>query len=131
MLPSSVEPLYFGRKAEYDAIQKNLPRVKPSEVKASIRLLAACQDKQEANCDDDSGFFTYALLEVWDDGNFAGSNYDDFFAAVTERLDYWTGDSQTRAAGGDNAEERHLQTPNQLLEGARNTEFDAQKPFTI
>ncbi len=49
MLPSSVEPLYFGRKAEYDSIQKNLPQVKPSDVKASIRLLAACQDKQEVN----------------------------------------------------------------------------------
>ena len=131
MLPSSVEPLYFGRKAEYDAIQKNLPRVKPSDVKASIRLLAACQDNQEANCDENSGFFTYSLLEVWDDGNFAGANYDEFFTALTERLDYWTGDSETRAAGGDNAEERHLQTPNHLLEGARDPEFDSQKPFTI
>ena len=128
MPPESVRPLYIARKKEYDDIQRDLRKVQPGDVKASIRLLAACKDKQEANSGPMNGYFTAAVLGVWNDGEFKGT-YDDFFDAVTESLDKATGDSQRRAAGG--ADETTLQTPNHFLEGARDPSFDAQRPFQI
>ena len=129
MPPDSVAPLYRARKDLYDGLQAK-PKVQEGDVKASIRLLAACQDYQEASCDAFMGYFTNAVLRVWDDGAFEG-NYDDFFDAVTKRLDQVTGDSQTRAAGGEAVDETALQTPNHFHEGVRDPDFDRQRPFTI
>jgi len=129
--PESVAPLYRARKKLYDSIQEKTPQVKDGDVKASIRLLAACKDYQEANCDAFNGYFTNAILRVWDDGKFEGKNYDDFFAAVTKDLEKMTGDSEKRAAAGDSVDETELQTPNHFLEGVRDPEFDKQRPFTI
>ena len=129
MPPESVRPLYIARRKEYDQIQEDTPKVQPGDVKASIRLLAACQDNQEANSGPFNGFFTRAVLDVWNDGKFEG-NYDDFFDAVTKELDAVTGDSQKRAAG-ENVDESALQTPNQFLEGQPDAAFARQTPFSI
>lgn len=129
MPPESVRPIYMARKDEYEQIQKETPRVEPGDVKASIRLLAACKDQQEANSGPFNGFFTRAVLDAWNDGKFEG-DYDAFFETVTRELDRATGDSETRAAGGP-VDESLLQTPNHFLEGVINPEFDRQRPFTI
>lgn len=130
MPPDSVKPIYLARKKEYDKIQKETKQIKAADIKASIRLLAACQDEQEANSGPFNGYFTAAVLSVWDDGNFEG-DYTDFFEAVTKELDWMTGDSETRAAGGPDADERNLQTPNEYLQGKKSAKFTKQKPFTI
>ena len=130
MPPDSVRPIYMARKKDYDKIQKDTRQVKARDIKANIRLLAACQDEQEANSGPFNGYFTGAVLTVWDEGKFDG-DYTDFFDAVTKELDWMTGDSETRAAGGADADERNLQTPNEYLQGKKSAKFTKQKPFSI
>ena len=101
MPPESVRPIYVARRKEYDRIQDETPQVKEDEVQASILLLAACQDQQEADGNAFHGFFTQAVLDTWDNGKFEGS-YGDFFAAVKQELDrIGRSASKARAAAGE------------------------------
>lgn len=130
MPPASVRPIYVARKDDYDRIQERTPKVAPGGVKASIRLLAACKDQQEADGNAFNGYFTRAVIDVWDNDKFGG-NYADFYEAVTQELDRVTGDSQKRAGAGGSIDESKLQTPNHFLEGVEDPEFAKQTPFSI
>lgn len=130
MPPESVRPIYVARKADYDRIQDETPQVKEEDVKASIRLLAACKDKQEADGDAFHGFFTQAVLDVWNDDKFEGS-YDEFFEAIRQELNRVSGAPSDPRAAGDDVDESEFQTPNHYLQGIKNPDFDKQTPFQI
>ena len=131
MPPESVRPIYVARRKEYDRIQDETPQVKEDEVQASILLLAACQDQQEADGNAFHGFFTQAVLDTWDNGNFEGS-YGDFFAAVKRELDrIGRSASKARAAAGETVDESEFQVPNRFRIGVKDGAFDKQRPFQI
>ena len=131
MPPESVRPIYVARRKEYDRIQDETPQVKEDEVQASILLLAACQDEQEADGNAFHGFFTQAVLDTWDNGKFEGG-YDDFFAAVQQELDrVGRSASKARAAAGETVDESEFQVPNRFRIGSKDATFDKQRPFEI
>tara|TARA_Y100000782_G_scaffold115609_2_gene161662 strand:- start:8175 stop:8948 length:774 start_codon:yes stop_codon:yes gene_type:complete len=82
-----------------------------SPVKASVKLLAAAEEDNLAWNDDKHGMFTNALLNIWNNGLFAG-NYIDFYTAIRKRLP-----------------EKY--PPAQMDLGAPNAAFNQQKPFQI
>lgn len=55
------------------------------DVKASVLLLAACNDDQKTAEDGEHGLFTKELLKVWNDGAFDGSHNDLFVALKRTR----------------------------------------------
>lgn len=55
------------------------------DVKASVLLLAACNDDQKTAEDGEHGLFTKELLKVWNDGAFDGSHNDLFIALKRTR----------------------------------------------
>jgi len=128
--PESVRPIYVARKKDYDRIQKEIPKIQPEDVQASIRLLSACQDKQEADGDAFNGFFTRAVVDIWDDGAFQG-NYDEFYSAIKQELESVAGASSEPRAAGEAVDESELQTPNYSVEGATDPDFGKQTPFSI
>lgn len=131
MPPESVRPIYVARRADYDRIQDETPQVNEEDVQASILLLAACQDQQEADGDAFHGFFTQAVLDVWDNGKFEG-NYEDFFAKIDQELKrVGRSASKARAAAGETVDESKFQAPNHFRIGAENPAFDSQVPFQI
>ncbi len=131
MPPESVRPIYVARRKEYDRIQDETPQVDEDKVKASILLLAACQDEQEADGNAFHGFFTQAVLDTWDGGNFEGS-YKEFFKAVKSELDrVGRSQSKARAAAGEEVDESEFQVPNRYRIGAKDADFDEQQAFQI
>lgn len=76
----------------------------------TIKLFAACQDLQLAYDGATNGLFTSKLLQVWNNGSFAG-NYLSFFYAVSSQMPPY-------------------QTPNYISIGKVNAVFDNQIPFT-
>lgn len=103
---------YLSNKAFYDNIREALPERNESDLEASIKLLAACQDNQLADDDDFNSVYTSALKKIWQQGNFKG-NYQQFQDALLARF------SNTK------------QTPNYEQLGKPNPKYDNQKPFTI
>lgn len=130
MPPESVRPIYIARRKEYDQIQDDIPQTRPENVKAVIRLISACKDKQEADGDSFNGFFTRAVMDIWNDGRFSGT-YDDFYAEIKKELERLAGGSSESRAAGEIVDESELQTPNYTLEGAKNLDFGREKPFSI
>ena len=131
MPPESVRPIYVARRADYDRIQDETPQVKEDEVRASILLLAACQDTQQADGDAFHGFFTQAVLDTWDSGKFEGS-YREFFAAVGNELDrVGRSKSKARMAAGEPPDDSEFQVPNHFRIGAEDSAFDQQQAFQI
>lgn len=95
--------------AESKAFYDTVLAASPQTINATQLFLSACKDDQKAADGSPNGAFTAKLLEVWDNGNFAG-NYKEFMAKI--------------AAGfGPN------QTPTLTQLGA--PDFSWQKPFTI
>jgi len=83
--------------------------------KASIMLISACQDWQTTHdgpSENDNSVFTKALIDVWDNGNFAG-NYVKFHEAIANNL---------KTTG---------RIPNRYVTGNPNADFELQKPFTM
>jgi len=77
---------YRDASRSYSAIKESVmmsPLTSP--VKASVLNLGACKDTQFATDGSDNGAFTGALLEVWNDGRFAG-DYRAFRAAIEARI---------------------------------------------
>ena len=118
--------MYRARKPLYDKIQANVKNAKP---KASVLLLSACQDNQEASDGVFNGKFTAALKDVWGDG-FTGS-YVEFHAAIKAvlqtEMDFVLKD---RAAGGSSALPVP-QDPNFYATGVKSEDFMAERPFSI
>ncbi|MFW5641536.1 MAG: D-Ala-D-Ala carboxypeptidase family metallohydrolase [Roseicyclus sp.] len=83
---------YRDASRSYSAIRESVmmsPLTSP--VKASVLNLGACKDTQYAIDGPENGAFTGALLEIWNDGRFAG-DYRAFRAAIEARIG---SDSQT------------------------------------
>lgn len=78
------------------------------EVRASVLLLAACEEHQTTPTNATHGLFTQALLDVWRDGAFARS-HGDLFRALKQRRDKTT----------------------EFRVGPRDLAFEAGRPFTI
>lgn len=101
---------YRTNRKFYDDVQKTLPNP-PKEVKASVRLIAGCQDKQLALDGPFNGLFTSNLLRAWEDGKFNG-NYEQFYKTIR-------GTMPSR------------QQPNHYFFGPEHSAFDAEEPFTV
>ena len=87
----------------------------PGPLQADLLTLGACQDRELAGDGEDNGVFTRALLDVWDNGAFAGPDYNDFIRKIAEKV--------------------RLQTSSQQNPVLRplivNQDFVRQRPFTI
>jgi caspase domain-containing protein len=104
---------FEGSRDFYKDLREVIPsRETAPPVTASVLLLAACSDIQDAADGDPHGAFTQALLNVWDSGNFTG-NYNDFLREIGENL---IGIPQT---------------PGLTPVGTTDPEFIAQRPFFI
>ncbi len=94
----------------YEDLLSNLPSGDEAIIKASVLLLAACEDGEETADDYPHGVFTKALLEIWNDGSFTG-NYEEFKTEIGNKL---AGRPQTpmlTPVGQPNAEFRFEQRP--------------------
>lgn len=96
---------------------KNAQRTDLAAVKASVKLISACQDNQEAHelnasgVDGRHGRFTLSLIQIWDGGNFKG-DYIEFHRRLVSI-------------------HPGCQTPNLYNTGQQNPKFDKQIPFMI
>ena len=126
----SVYQIYKAREDFYNDIQDRIKAEGPKEVRASIRLLSACQDNQEATGGEENGAFTAAVKRAWNDGKFTGT-YVQFFEAVKEELRAaFKAEGEARGSVESSADEEY-QVPNYFAEGADDQDFDRQRPFSI
>lgn len=110
-MPDKVAARTFRSNRElYLGIAESLLDGSP-EPKASIRLLAGCQDDQFASDGPFNGLFTGVLIEVWQKGAFEG-DYRDFFKELRRRMP-------------------KSQRPNHVLLGEPDRGYDRQRPFEI
>jgi hypothetical protein len=82
-----------------------------TEIKATVRLFAACMDNQYASDGEANGLFTGTILKVWDKGKFMG-NYRKFYKAIVECM----------PAG---------QSPQHRISGIADKMWDEMKPFSL
>jgi hypothetical protein len=104
------ERTYRNHQRLYDEIQKNTPVGDRTAIESSVILISGCQDNQLSLDGIQNGLFTGTLLQVWDNGNFAGG-YSQFHQAIKRRMP-------------------PVQTPNLFIVGAQSASFEASKPFT-
>lgn len=81
--------VYIANQAMYDQQQTDADPAARTTMKASVLLLAACQDLQDAKGGAVHGNFTSALLSVWNGGKYvdvAKPSYRDFIARIGQRL---------------------------------------------
>ena len=121
--------VYYARWEFYDDIQNNVRRVEPEDFKASIRLISACQDDQEAADGLRNGKFTGVVKKIWRNGRFNGG-FREFHDAISNNLkkEYAR---KLKGRSEKEIEELHIQTPNYNAQGAENDEIDHQPPFSI
>jgi hypothetical protein len=108
--------IYLAHQPSYDEQQTAATREAADSVRASVLLLAACQDLQEARDGAVHGKFTAAMLGVWNGGKYLQSNpasYRDFLAKVS-------------AALADPS-----QIPNLFEAGAPDPTFAGRQPFVL
>ena len=115
------EEVYLRNKGFYSDLEKfyGVKEERDDNIKASIKLFAACQDPQVSYTMTfaKNSIFTEKIKEVWDDGRFTG-NYSEFFEKIKDEvlaLDFLP----------------TVQTPNLFSVGTENEEFDSGKPFEI
>jgi hypothetical protein len=82
-----------------------------SQLKATVRLLSACEEDQFAIGGNENTKFTKHLLEVWGKGSFKG-NHHTFWQKIA--------DSKTFS-----------DSPQHIVLGPENSGFSASRPFTI
>jgi hypothetical protein len=96
----------------YDPILKKSDLAKAQKaIRASVILFSGCQDNQCSIDGDFNGLFTGTMFRVWNQGKFLGT-YRKFHKTIVQRMP-------------------PDQTPNYFPAGKVDTEFAAQKPFTI
>ncbi|MEP5611109.1 MAG: caspase family protein, partial [Cyclobacteriaceae bacterium] len=86
-------------------------RKKAIEIKASVKLISACEEHKKAYEDSKGGEFTKTLLRVWDEGRFRG-NYDEFHKRINKKI-------------------KKSQRPQLVPLGPVLSDFDNCKPFKI
>jgi metacaspase-1 len=95
----------------YRRLQKENPQVDRQEIAASVILISGCQDNQLSMDGNVNGFFTQALLEVWQKGKFKGT-YRQFRREIQILMPPY-------------------QSPHFYMVGTPNPDFENQTPFTI
>lgn len=121
--------IWKAREPFYNEIQDRVKAEGPREVKASILLLSACQDHQEATGGEENGAFTGALRKAWKDGTFEG-DYQQFYDAIAAELKARF-ESEGDERGSVESDEWEVQVPNMTAEGADRSRFDGDRPFSI
>ena len=120
LLPMNIaKEVYWNNDEFYSDVEALIDVEKTKNIKASIKLMAACQDPQVSYTMTFSknSIFTEQLLKVWDEGEFVGS-YDELFSVIKERvesMDFLP----------------TVQTPNLYNVGKEDPSFNTQKPFQI
>lgn len=104
---------YKAHQAMYDGIQKDNPQGDRVAVGASVILISACQDEQEAWSGYPLSLFTEKLLEVWNGGKYRGG-HPNFRNAIAKLITL-----------------EDEQYPNYNTTGVPNPIFVRQPPFTI
>jgi len=111
-LPLDVEErVYREHEQMYDEIQASHKTREEADVRASLQLISGCQDNQLSLDGTKNGMFTGRLLETWDEGKFEGG-YRAFWKDISKRMPA-------------------TQSPNYFRVGARNPDFERQKPLTV
>ena len=112
--------VYFAHKGFYQKVKSKAMESKEKEVKASVKLIAGCQDVESSYIfpDDENSLLTKELNRVWDAGQFIGTT-SEFFEQVKEGV-------KTIAL-----ENRVFQEPNLYDIGKENKAFNEQKPFGV
>jgi metacaspase-1 len=114
VLPTDDAIRAYQRNARrYEEIQASGVRSDRVDIRATVLLLAACQDNQTAGDGREHGIFTAALLTAWNQGKFRGS-YKSFFSEIVNLLRLTP-----------------TQSPNYQLIGVSNAVFEAMQPFSI
>jgi len=126
----SVYQIYKARESFYNEIQDRIKAEGEKEVKASIRLLSACQDDQEASGGEENGAFTAALKRAWNGGAFSG-DYRQFHDAIKAELSAAFETSEEARGSVESGGDDDIQVPNYSAEGADDPAFDQQRPFSI
>ncbi len=106
--------LHYAKQNFYNEIFEEMKQYRDREIKASIKLISASQDSENAYDGydvDDNSFFMTALKSVWDRGSFLGS-YRKFKKEILKKT-------------------APYQTPNLLNRGKKDQNFDRQNPFQI
>jgi len=112
MPPAIALRTYQANQALYDPILRDAElREGADKVKASVLLISGCQDNQLSADGTFNGLFTGTLKQVWNGGTFKGG-YRTFRRKIVNRMP-------------------PDQTPNYFTVGARNAQFEGQKPFSI
>jgi hypothetical protein len=116
---SVAKNVYYSNKSFYEKIEKKFLNKKPKKIRASIKLMAACQDPEVSYTIPfaRNSIFTEKLLKVWNNGQFVGT-YNDFFETIKEEVSSLEFLPTT-------------QTPNLYNVGRESEDFDEQKPFQI
>lgn len=110
---SAAAATFNSNRSFYTEIQDNLPSPRP-EIKASVRLLAGCQEDELSYGSDEIGRFTWAINDLIKDGDYNGT-YKDFHREIVDTL--------KRPAKN--------QTPGHATIGRSSPEFDNQPPLKI
>jgi len=112
--------VYIEHKSFYQKIKAKAMESKEKEVKASVKLIAGCQDIESSYVlpSDENSLLTMEINRVWDAGQFVGTTVEFF--------------EQVKKGVKDIAyENRIFQEPNLYDVGMKNEKFDTQKPFGI
>lgn len=103
---------YLQNMEYYDRALASVKKTNPANIKASVLLISACQDNQDALDGTFNSAFTGFLKNVWNGGKFNGN--------------YWSFKKQIAAKFSSGQ-----QSPNYFTVGVPNQNFENQKPFTI
>ena len=114
------EKVYVEHKGFYLKVKAEAMESKDKEVKASVKLIAGCQDIESSYVlpGDENSLLTMELNRVWDSGQFVG-NTVEFFEEIKKGV---------TAIAHKN---RIYQEPNLYDVGKTNEKFNTQKPFGI
>jgi hypothetical protein len=114
------ERVYIEHKSFYLKVKAEAAESKDKEVKASIKLIAGCQDVESSYVlpNDENSLLTMEINRVWDAGQFVGTT-PEFFEEIRAGV---------KAIASEN---RIYQEPNLYDVGKTNESFNTQKPFGI
>ena len=112
--------VYLAHKDFYQEIKAKALELKEKEIKASVKLIAGCQDIESSYVlpNDENSLLTMEINRVWNAGQFVGTT-SEFFEEVRTGV---------KAIATDN---RIYQEPNLYDVGMTNESFDEQKPFGV
>jgi hypothetical protein len=102
---------YLANQALYDEVLRSMHTAERRELRASVIVLAACQENQLSYDGARNGLFTERLLTVWSDGRFRGG-YRRFHRAIQDAMPPW-------------------QSPSYETSGPDGARFARRQPFRI